>query len=72
VHLVQSFRFVECPAVHRFISYLNPKVDNKTIPRKSTLTDAVNSKVANLDDITITLIQVCPHFSFLVSLSDVP
>ena len=61
--LYQSFRFVERPAVRGFISYLNPKVGDENIPKKSCIADAVNTKVEKLDELTVELIAVCVEIS---------
>jgi len=63
----QSFCFVERPAVQGFISYLNPKVEDEVIPKKTCMADAVNTKVEKLDNIRIDLIKVCISFHFLHS-----
>ena len=54
----QSFRFVEHPAFQGFISYLNPKIGNELILKKSCMENAVNTRVGQLEDLTIELIGV--------------
>ena len=54
----QSFRFVERPAVRGLISYLNPKIEDEAIPKKTCMADTVNTNVEKLDNITIELIKV--------------
>jgi hypothetical protein len=54
----QSFRFVERPAFRGFISYLNPKIGDELIPKKSCMADAVYTRVEQLEDLTIELIGV--------------
>lgn len=56
---------MERPAVRGFISYLNPKIDDEAIPKKSCMADTVNAKVEKLDNNTIELIKVCISFHFL-------
>jgi hypothetical protein len=63
----QSFRFVERPAVRGLISYLNPKVEEESIPKKTCMADTVNTKVEKLENITIELIKVRISFHFLHS-----
>ena len=38
---------------------LNPKIGNELIPKKSCMADVVNTKVEQLEDLTIELIGVC-------------
>ena len=45
-----------------FISYLNPKISDELIPKKSCMADAVNTRVEQLEDLTIELIGVCILF----------
>ena len=54
-----SGNVTERPAVRGFITYLNPKLRDDNIPRKSSMAAAVNDKVAKLKDATIKLIDVC-------------
>ena len=65
--MAQPFRFVECPAVCRFITYLNAKIQDSDIPKKSYIVASVNAKVASLEELTINIINVC-GLSFLFSL----
>ena len=58
---------MERPAVRGFISYLNPKVEDEAILKKTCMADTVNTKVEKLDNITIELIEVCISFTFLHS-----
>jgi hypothetical protein len=62
IYFFQSFRFVERQAVRGFISYLNPKIGDELIPKKSCMADAVNTRVEQLEDLTIELIGVCILF----------
>ena len=55
---LQPFRFVKRPAVHGFITYLNHKINNNNIPRKSCIATSVNAKVAKLDEVTLDIIDV--------------
>jgi len=55
---LQPFRFVEQPAVCSFITYLNPKINDNDIPRKSWIAVSVNAKVAKLKDLTHDVIDV--------------
>ena len=55
---LQSFRFVERPAVRRFILYLNRQLMDNDIPHKSTMAESVNKKVVIVEDITRKLIKV--------------
>ena len=58
---------MERPAVRGFISYLNPKVEDEAIPKKTCMADMVMTKVEKLDSLTIELIKVCNSFQFLHS-----
>ena len=64
--MVQPFRFVECPAIREFITYLNPKVQDGDIPKKSCIAASVRAKVASLEEQTVNIIDVCDIF-FLFS-----
>lgn len=57
---------MERPAVRGLISYLNPKVADEHIPKKTCMADRVNTKVEKLDDITIELIKVCIPFTLTI------
>lgn len=46
----KSFRFVERPAVRRFILYLNRQLMDHDIPHKTTMADSVNKKVIVVED----------------------
>ncbi len=65
--MVEPFRFVERPAIRGFITYLNPKVRDSDIPKKSCIAASVNAKVASLEEQTFNIIDVCDIF-FLFSL----
>ncbi|KIL54867.1 hypothetical protein M378DRAFT_182392 [Amanita muscaria Koide BX008] len=52
------FRFVERPAVCDFITYLNYKLQDNDIPKKSCIAAAVNTKVALLENLTLDIIDV--------------
>ena len=41
-----------------FITYLNPKLRDDDIPKKSTMAAAVSSKVAHLEQVTMEIIDV--------------
>ena len=57
--MVQPFRFVERPAICGFITYLNPKVQDNDIPKKSCIAASVSAKVASLEEQTFNIIDVC-------------
>jgi hypothetical protein len=59
---------VERPAVRGFISYLNPKVEDEMIPKKTCMAESVMTKVEKLDNLTIELIKVCISFHFNFSI----
>ena len=74
-HLIESFfqpfRFVERPAIRGFISYLNPKMQDNDIPKKSCMADSVNEKVLHLETVTFDIIEVYPYLFFLqISFTD--
>jgi len=54
----QPFRFVERPAVRDFITFLNHKVQDDDIPRKSSIANAVNGKVLQLEELTLAIVKV--------------
>ena len=56
---LQPFRFVEYSTVHGFILYLNSKIQDNDIPKKSCIAGAVNTKVVHLETITFDIIEVC-------------
>jgi len=58
---------VERPAVRGLISYLNPKVEDEYIPKKTCMANIVNAKVEKVENITIELIKVRISFYFLHS-----
>ena len=60
--LCQLFRFVERPAVRGFISYLNPKVEDGAIPKKTCMVDTVNTKVEKLDNIYYDWVNKSMYF----------
>jgi hypothetical protein len=62
---------VERPAVRGFISYLIPKVEDETIPKKTCMADTVNAKVEKLDNMTIELVKVRISFYFHCLLVDI-
>lgn len=64
--MLQPFRFVERPAIRGFITYLNPKVQDSDIPKKSSIAASVSTKVASLEEQTFNIIDVCDIF-FLFS-----
>ena len=55
---LQPFRFVERSAVRGLISYLNPKIQDDGIPKKSCIAGAVNAKVIYLETKTFDIIEV--------------
>ncbi len=61
----QSFRFVERPAVRRFILYLNRKLTDGDIPHKSTMAESVNKKVVIVEETTRKLIKVSTEIPIL-------
>lgn len=54
----QPFRFVERPAVRGLITYLNPKLRDDDIPKKSAMAAAVYAKVAQLENVTMEIVDV--------------
>ncbi len=56
---LQPFRFIERPAVRGFITYLNPKLQDTDVPKKSCIAEAVDAKVAQLEEITLEIVEVC-------------
>jgi hypothetical protein len=54
----QPFRFVERPAVRDFITFLNHKVQDDDIPRKSSIANAVKGKVLQLEELTLAVVEV--------------
>lgn len=54
----QPFRFVERPAVRGLITYLNSKVRDEDIPRKSSIASAIETKTKQLEKVTMEIIDV--------------
>jgi hypothetical protein len=66
----QPFRFIERPAVRGLITYLNPKLQDTDIPKKSCIAAAVDGKVQQLEKITIEIIEVCVFSGLLTTRTD--
>jgi hypothetical protein len=58
ITIFQPFRFVERPAFRGFVSYVNPKITDTDIPRKTAIASAIDTKVACLENTTINIINV--------------
>ena len=58
IYSYKSFRFIERPSFRRLVYYLNPKVKDTDIPKRTCMSDAVMHKVERLDDIDTTLVEV--------------
>ena len=54
----QPFRFVERPVVQDFITFLNHKLRDDDIPCKSSIANAVNGKVLQLEELTLAIVKV--------------
>lgn len=52
------FWFCERPAVRGFVQYLNGKVKETDIPKKSAMAESVAARVEGLEEITKDLIKV--------------
>ena len=59
----QPFRFVEHPALQDFITFLNHKIKDDDIPHKSSIANAVNGKVLQLESLCSTLLRYVAHAS---------
>ena len=57
---LQPFCFVEHPAVHGFITYLNHTLCDDDIPKKSAIANAISAKVIQLEQITLQIIERIP------------
>ncbi|KIL54969.1 hypothetical protein M378DRAFT_18373, partial [Amanita muscaria Koide BX008] len=55
-----SFRFVERPAFHRLMLYLNPKLKDQDIPKRTCISNAVSDKIHKLDEIDMNLTADIP------------
>lgn len=47
-----------------FINYLNHKINDNDIPKKSCIAASVDSKVAKLDELTLNIMDVCVYNVF--------
>lgn len=59
----QPFRFVEHPALQDFITFLNHKIKDDDILHKSSIANAVNGKVLQLESLCSTLLRYVAHAS---------
>lgn len=54
----KAFSWTERPSVRRLIRYLNPKVQDVDIPKKTCISEAVTEKARRLDEKNRDLISV--------------
>ena len=65
---LQPFQFIERPAVRGLIKYLNPKLQDTDIPKKLCITASVDTKVLQLEKITVDIVEV--RIIYLVTTSN--